>query len=120
MDRIIKFRIWDLHDKKMLYVDGIFNEHPGHSNSIMPQYDLCWKDHEIQIMQYTGIKDKNGIEIYEDDIFIDENTINGAELVIWNFFIYDIIELGYTENQLKIIGNVYENPELLKEEVINE
>jgi uncharacterized phage protein (TIGR01671 family) len=81
---------------------------------------------EVTLMQYTGLKDKNGVEIYEGDICRFVNIENGdievSPIIFeranfttnWSsqglgilFSIYD--------GDIEIIGNIYENPELVEE-----
>lgn len=71
------------------------------------------------LMQYTGLKDKNGVEIYEGDIIECDNekhliSWNNEQSGFWPFTtrignLYERIRLGF-----EVIGNIYENPELLK------
>jgi len=100
--REIKFRAWDGREifQAMLTVapDGIINPT------------------SIDLMQYTGLKDKNGKEIYEGDIirvYDGENTEvyydDGCFLVLG----FRADELYLHEDTCEVVGNIYENPELL-------
>ena len=94
------------------------------------------------LMQYTGLKDKNGVEIYEGDILADvdepepcihkvywENDalrFNILTLVDdegnWDSGIYDELSEGAEKGKTKyfeVIGNIYENPELIKDHETN-
>lgn len=117
--REIKFRVWDKRKKEWLFrgkdIDAMADDIEG----------MCigWESYEI--MQYTGLKDKNGKEIYEGDIvkkykrgFYD--TSYGTYIVSW-----DEITVAFTtkdrdlssgsfmediEFNYEVIGNIYENP----------
>ena len=99
--REIKFRAWDPGRKAMTPDADPFIEEDG----------------EAFIMQYTGLKDRNGKEIYEGDIIdLGEKNIAQVEWVESGF----VLILPYGAFQLhsggEIIGNIYENPELAPSE----
>lgn len=126
MNREIKFRIWDIENKKMLKVQELDFEPTfyGGRIAIRPdQYNDYFDTEDMILMQYTGLHDKNGKEIYEGDI-VGDNKIKW--IVKWNkhrmgFSLYPTTEQLYdempinVENKLgfKILGNIYDNPELL-------
>lgn len=109
--REIKFRAWDNHSHKMIYIQDELPKYRG-----------------FEIMQFTGLKDKNGKEIFEGDIV--------EFCTKWEFpqrfkgqviYFPESMQYGFSENGesyydftdienpeiLEVIGNIYENPELL-------
>ncbi len=75
----------------------------------------------LDIMQYTGIKDKNNKEIYEGDIVHNEHP--RPRVVTFQQGAFGVDNMGFSElhdehsvdiNEWIVIGNIYENPELLK------
>ena len=102
--REIKFRAW--HRGAEEFCEGL--------TSNMFQ----WREdgQPITLMQYTEIKDKNGVEIYEGDIVYLAGWGN-TEIT---FPFPDVYEAGWSGDIGAIVGNIYENPELLNEEMQND
>lgn len=112
--REIKFRAWDKEKNKML---GWENDDGGMQNT--PLGMIINRDY-IELMQYTGLKDKTGREIYEGDIL--EFTFACANhpqkyVVEWEYKSHEWkLHNADMNDYLEIIGNIYENPEKIKEE----
>ena len=115
-NREIKFRAWDKGTRE--FVDDVLitaNKY-GFLYQNWNRCEFAGEDRDIILMQYTGLKDKNGKEIYEGDIvslyFRGENGV----VTIRNF-IEDTShlsgKLGYGDTECEVIGNIHENPELL-------
>jgi hypothetical protein len=105
MKREIKFRTWDKKTKKMWNLGGL----PEIEDSRCKYWD------DFEIMQYTGLKDKNGKEIYEGDILDFENSY--ITEISWkdNGFRLNDNSIHSDLSHGVIIGNIYENPDLIKQ-----
>lgn len=136
--REIKFRAWDINEETMIYSseeDAKFILESGSwsvkfvreknfdNEGIEIDAPVYLESDDIELMQYTGLKDKNGKDIYDGDIlsghsdgnvkvewavgsweciFSDEGNISIEEMCVW---------FG---NNSEVVGNIYENPELIK------
>lgn len=133
MSRILKFRIWDKANKeyKILGATGL----DARNGDVIDYYNegnrLGGPD-EYDVEQYTGLKDKNGKEVYEGDVVrtTDRVTVKGlifpvgiVEFKQQAFWICNVPSerpdfthnetlLQYWETDLEVIGNIHENKEL--------
>lgn len=136
--RELKFRAWDKKSKKIRIVESIGFGELSYYNEGYPVANMIGRDcihdkdiiihrdsYQHELMQYTGLKDKNGKEIYEGDILLYDSGSktsvfykNGAFVRSYGnsnmYLLYDsFIEDGCLYNY-EVIGNIYENPELLE------
>ena len=125
---IPRYRAWDKNGQKMFSEDELIiwnnNVYANDSEKISCDYLKGWSIDGRYLMQSTGLTDKNGKEIFEGDIlkvndwlevvsFSEEKAmfvskeIGFPETSLYDLFNTDIFEV-------EIIGNIYENPELLE------
>jgi uncharacterized phage protein (TIGR01671 family) len=137
MKREIKIRVWDKEDKRMITDEqefiplkvtnkGVLRLNPHHKESF-------WEflpNERFEFLEFTGLLDKNGKEIYEGDILELQYPLNYGFAGIHNKEITVTISFesgcfwftgdGYTDcnwhfyNEYEVIGNIYENESLLK------
>jgi uncharacterized phage protein (TIGR01671 family) len=121
MNREIKFRAWNPNWDEMVYstLETVFDKREFYSFGFEVGFSHYPKEGWI-IAQYTGLKDKNGKEIYDGDIC---ESIDGIFLVTWNeeksafIMVFQDGERLYLEEMwedTKIIGNINDTPELIK------
>lgn len=112
MTREIKFRAWDKVDRIIIEWSELRKLHA--SLSYIEESERL--DARI-LMQYTGLLDKNGKEIYEGDIVkgTSENP-GGPSEVFYDYGVWQPFNfLGiYDGTKYEVIGNIYESPELIK------
>ena len=124
--REYKFRLWDKEKEIMLDVEKIdFDDcyYGGEMYVNTTDGSDYWNNELYSLMQYTGLHDKNGKEIWEGDIvksfFVDTDEAGNE---IYKYYImevkYDEVLCSYKIDKfmnLEVIGNIYENKELLNE-----
>lgn len=155
MNREIKFRAWDSVHNKMIYSDKHLGFRPFEDDNSFDDYDfniskkgvycLAYDEYDddfggggvcneidLPIMMWTGLKDKNGVEIYEGDLIDIHQTVNGYNQFVIQYDNYkfsaryynqktkhilgwyqydldELFEINETEKEIEVIGNIYEN-----------
>lgn len=112
--KINKFRVWDVNFEDMFDADNIMLDR---NDSLSNQINDCDK---YKFMQFTGLVDINEIEVYEKDII--EIKMGGDWQVtprlvknIWDVYLWiNESDIYLRVNSIKIIGNIYQNPNLLE------
>ena len=110
--REIKFRAWDADKSEMHYGVTVSNGCAQHPNTGKEKYD--WP-----LMQFTGLSDKNGEDIWEGDFVVDINTHDCGIVfystceysISFNTTIYPFNPISNKDEELEVIGNIHENPE---------
>lgn len=150
MNRELKFRAWHKPTNEMYWFDVLNGMKHGTGGGYIPMALVCdaitirtYKDNlkaidpmDCELMQYTGLQDKNGKEIYEGDILLcheyDSSDIGGKIIQTFknavvgfengSFYYYPKGNMKQHHQLLmyaympEIIGNIYQNPELLNKQ----
>lgn len=135
--REIKYKVWHIEHKKWIHDElDIFLTSDG---DVYEKYDYgyetCIRDitNAVEILFFTGLKDKNGKEIYEGNIARKDNVIYevlwvessakfGVKVTVTDYVlskglafpIPQYVVDGTMQCNLEVIGNIYENPDLIK------
>ena len=125
--REIKFRAWIKEVDEIREVEYInfWEKKISYPHKFCKEYYLNADFDEIELMEYTGLKDMKGKEIYEGDILFESFGEKYYKVVFENgsfraefegdfeehsFDLIDVVAQG-----CEVVGNIYENPELIKE-----
>ena len=142
MNREIKFRCWDKEGKKMYQVENLNLASEGPKVDVISPCHEKWIDcppgwedgEEIYLMQFTGLLDKNGVEIYEGDVVkydygnpLKRNIpnpkirevafVDGMFCLLKDDYHYESrlnTPLNNKVEECEVIGNIHEHPNLLK------
>ncbi|HET9146143.1 MAG TPA: YopX family protein [Sphingomicrobium sp.] len=128
--REIKFRAWDKKSKRMIYdiqdaYDGLKGFEPREDDSAFPTSFGRFLDEDgVVVMQYTGLKDKNGQHIFEGDLIVEKKLnfyVTPTEIKFerygWNVF--GEMDFGHGASgdlrpeDCEVVGNIHENPDLI-------
>lgn len=130
---IPKFRAWHKEQKMMFEVLAIDFFNKAVTVKFDKEHYRVYSFDDVILMQYTGLKDKNGVEIFESDIVRSCVLINGhiyeyvgqVKFVAFSWVVSDKAGIydpfyNYEDScpdeiwEIEVIGNIYQNPELLE------
>lgn len=126
----IKFRAWNRVHQFMMEWDD-FLDYEADQMAIVGNDYRIFNDDEFELLQYTGFKDRNGKEVYEGDICKIYFDVDNVEDWVYQSLTKNERETGmkifqvesplfnnqteFTADVIEVIGNIYENYELLEE-----
>ena len=127
----VRFRVWIKTEKRMIETDDLLDidyenkeivtQQVYFENGLPDDRDIyCYDFDEIELMQSTGLEDKNGKEIFEGDIVKCSGLLGTIEsfkaMWICSFVKYNNYQkVGFFAQEIEVVGNIYENPELLED-----
>ena len=118
-----KFRAWHKTWEELGEVKRIRFDDEGDVRTVLFRGKILGTDipiDEIELMQSTGLKDKNGQEIFEGDVVKCNGLLGTIEsfkaMWICSFVKYNNYQkVGFFAQEIEVVGNIYENPELLED-----
>ena len=125
----IKFRAWDTLNKQWLNLQEITLAFDGAVMAVSDMDGEVYGLHQVKLCQYTGLIDKQGKEVYEGDVvrgtyhLLTRGFIQVTAQVVYSegFAVWDAYCLSFRQplwhyrDDMVVIGNIYENPYLVKE-----
>jgi len=117
-NREIKFRAWNNSHNEMIEWTTLNQSAFNRNTTHLLYHVLVVEPTLYSIMQYTGLKDKFGVEIYEGDVVLFKDNLCKVYYEFAGFRISPLPNIDVnsinTNKDFEVIGNLYENPELIK------